>query len=229
MALAAATPTAGEKVEVSAMKRISCLMLDMGGVLTQDQNQEKLAEMMELVGAGCPRESFLSVYWKHRFDYDRGLIDGRAYWGRVAASLGRELKPSACADIIRTDLASWFNMRERMLGFLGGIRGKVGRLVLLSNINADGVGYIKSEAGRSWISCFDELILSCEHRLLKPEREIYELALDVAGALPAETLFIDDNRDNVEGALRAGMSSFQFVGEEEFATTLAAGFELVRA
>ena len=60
------------------MKKISCLMLDMGGVLTQDQSQERVAEMMGLLGPGVSREAFFPSYWKHRFDYDRGLIDSLA-------------------------------------------------------------------------------------------------------------------------------------------------------
>jgi putative hydrolase of the HAD superfamily len=210
------------------MKRIRCLMLDMGGVLTHDQDEDRVIELMGLLGAGINREAFFAAYWKHRFDYDRGLIDGRAYWRRVAANLGLEFREAAYEEVVKTDLASWFNMRERMLGFLGGVQGRVGRLVLLSNINVDGARFVRSEAGRPWASRFDGLVLSCEHRLLKPEREIYELALDIAGALPTDTLFVDDNLDNVEGAKRAGMSSFRFIDEEDFAATIASGYELVR-
>jgi putative hydrolase of the HAD superfamily len=210
------------------MKEISCLMLDMGGVLTQDQREDKVLEMMGLLGSGFTRESFFAAYWKHRFDYDRGLIDSLAYWRRITAELGAGFSESLHSRLVGADLASWFNMRERMLDFLGGIQGRVRRLVLLSNINADGARFVRSESGRPWVSRFDTLVLSCEHGLLKPELGIYQLALQVAGALPGDTLFVDDNAENVEGALRAGMSSFRFTGEEDFAASLAAGFELVR-
>jgi putative hydrolase of the HAD superfamily len=210
------------------MKRVRCLMLDMGGVLTQDHRLDKVDEQMRVLGLGCPRETFLAAYYAERPDYDRGSADGAEYWRRVAAALGASLDAADLPKLVRADLESWFNMRERMFEFLGGARGRVGRLILLSNIHADGARYIREGEGLSWASHFDELVLSCEHRLLKPEREIYELALDIAGTLPGETLFVDDNPGNVEGALAAGLSSFRFVDEADFAARMAAEYELVR-
>lgn len=209
------------------MKRISCLMLDMGGVLTQEHRLEKVDEMTARLGLSCPRERFLEAYFAERFDYDRGTVGGPAYWERVARAMGVPCDASAGSDLVRLDLESWFNMRPAMLDFLRGARGKVGRLVLLSNIHFDGARYLREGEGRAWAARFDELVLSCEHRLLKPEIEIYELALDAAGALPGDCLFVDDNPDNVEGARRAGMSSFRFTDEGDFATTLAREYELL--
>jgi putative hydrolase of the HAD superfamily len=203
-------------------------MLDMGGVLTQEQRLEKVDEMMRILGLGCPREAFLAAYFAERDEYDRGTIDGAEYWRLVAGALGARPGAGELARLVRTDLESWFNMRPAMLEFLGGARGRVGRVVLLSNIHFDGARYVREGEGRAWAASFDELVLSCEHRLLKPERGIYELALDLAEALPAETLFVDDNAANVEGARAAGMSSFRFEGEEAFAATLARDYELAR-
>jgi putative hydrolase of the HAD superfamily len=201
-------------------------MLDMGGVLTQDQRLDKVDEMMRLLGVGCAREDFHAAYFEARGEYDRGAYGGEEYWRRVAEALGARPVDGALGRIVQTDLESWFNMRPAMLEFLGGVRGRVGRRVLLSNIHADGARFIREGEARSWAGLFDTLILSCEHKLLKPEREIYELALDAAGALPSETLFVDDNAVNVEGARAAGLSSFRFAGEEDFFETLAREYEL---
>jgi putative hydrolase of the HAD superfamily len=203
-------------------------MLDMGGVLTQDHRLEKVDELMSILGAQCTREAFLAAYFAERSDYDRGSIDGAEYWHRVAGALGLTLAPSSPSALVGVDLQSWFNMRERMLEFLGGVKGRVGRLVLLSNIHVDGARYLREGEGRSWVSHFDTLVLSCEHRLLKPEREIYELALDAAGALPYETLFVDDNPENVEAARVAGLSSFRFTGEDDFLARVSTEYQLVR-
>ncbi len=209
------------------MKKVNCLMLDMGGVLTQDHRLEKVDEIMARLGLSCPRATFLEAYYAERFDYDRGVAEGVDYWARVARALGVPFAPSAFPDLVRLDLESWFNMRPSMIDFLGQARGRVGRLVLLSNIHIDGARYLREGAGRAWAAHFDELVLSCEHLLLKPEREIYELALDMAGVLPSKALFIDDNPDNVEGALSAGLSSFRFVDEIDFQATLARDYELL--
>jgi putative hydrolase of the HAD superfamily len=210
------------------VKRITCLMLDMGGVLTQEQRIDKVDVLMRKLGLDCAREVFLEAYYAERLAYDRGGVDGAEYWQRVARALGARLRESEVPTLVRTDLESWFNAREGMLEFLVGLRGMVGRLVLLSNIHFDGARYLREGEGRAWVARFDALVLSCEHGLLKPEREIYELALAAAGALPAETLFVDDNQANVEGARAAGLSSFRFTDLGDFASRMSAEYELAR-
>jgi FMN phosphatase YigB (HAD superfamily) len=208
------------------MKRITCLILDMGGVLTQEHRLDKVDELMRVLGLACPREDFLETYYERRSDYDRGTVGGAAYWRRVALDLGAEPSEADLDALVRIDLESWFNKREGMFELLAAARESLGRLVLLSNIHADGARYIRDGEGRGWFSLFDHLVLSCEHKLLKPERAIYELALDAVGALAAETLFVDDNQGNVEGARAAGLSSFLFVSEGDFAARLADEYEL---
>jgi len=209
------------------VKAIRCLMLDMGGVLTQEQDLDKVDELMAILGASCERDAFRRRYFELRSDYDRGTIDGHEYWRRVASALSLPLGESDIPKLIAIDLASWFTMRPAMLEFLGGVRGRVGRLVLLSNIHADGVRYLREGSGRPWAGQFHELVLSCEYKLLKPEREIYELALNIASVSPAETLFVDDNEENVIGAQKAGLSSFRFVNEADFFARLSSEYELV--
>jgi len=210
------------------VKAIRCLMLDMGGVLTQAQNMDKVDELMSILGASCDRDAFRRVYFELRFDYDRGTVDGAEYWRRVARALGLPLRESDIPKLVSVDLESWFTMRPDMLEFLGGVKRRVGRLVLLSNIHADGVRYIREGSGRPWAGQFHELILSCEHKLLKPERAIYELAINVAGVPPAETLFVDDNEENVIGAQKAGLSSFRFIAEADFFARVSSEYEFVR-
>jgi haloacid dehalogenase superfamily, subfamily IA, variant 3 with third motif having DD or ED len=210
------------------MKRIRCLMLDMGGVLTKEQDLGKVAELQALLGSKHKLEDFRPLYFGLRSDYDQGRIDGPEYWRRVAAELGlSEPGPERLASLITTDLASWFSMRESMLEFIGGARLKVARLVLLSNIHEDGVRYLREGPGRAWTGAFHELILSCEHNLVKPDRAIYELAVEKSGVSPADTLFVDDFQINVDGAHAAGLSSFRFVSEEDFFARLQSEYELV--
>lgn len=208
------------------MTRIRCLMLDMGGVLTQEHRLEKVDELMRILGLRCAREDFLATYFAERLDYDRGTADCAEYWHRVARASGAELRDGDIPALVRVDLESWFNMRPSMLEFVEAAKAKVARLVLLSNLHYDGARYIRQGPGRAWAERFDELVISCEHKLLKPEPEIYKLALESAGARGAETLFVDDSPGNVEAARAAGLSSFRFLNEEHFAATLAAEYEL---
>lgn len=67
---------------------------------------------------------------------------------------------------------------------------------------------------------FDERIVSSEVGLVKPEPEIYKLALEKLGVQPEEALFIDDGQANVDGAIAVGMQALLFTGADQLRTDL---------
>jgi epoxide hydrolase-like predicted phosphatase len=64
-------------------------------------------------------------------------------------------------------------------------------------------------------SMFEDMIFSAEGGLAKPDRRIYELALDRLHVLPAEAVFVDDVHENVEAAQAIGMAGVRFVSTEQ--------------
>ncbi len=58
---------------------------------------------------------------------------------------------------------------------------------------------------------FDQAFVSQEMHLLKPSREIFQAVIDRTGIVPADTLFIDDIKENCEGAERLGIHTFNNV------------------
>jgi putative hydrolase of the HAD superfamily len=56
-------------------------------------------------------------------------------------------------------------------------------------------------------AAFDEVVISAEVGLHKPEPEIYALAAERLGMAPADCVFVDDLRENCAGAEAVGMTS----------------------
>ena len=54
---------------------------------------------------------------------------------------------------------------------------------------------------------FDEIVISGDVGLHKPQPEIYKLAADRLGVAPEECVFVDDLRENVRGAKEVGMTA----------------------
>lgn len=59
---------------------------------------------------------------------------------------------------------------------------------------------------------FDDIVVSGDERLLKPDPAIYRLALDRFGLAPGEAIFIDDREDNVLAAQALGIAGHHFTG-----------------
>jgi len=85
------------------------------------------------------------------------------------------------------------------------------RLVLLSNTDPMRFSFIIKKFPK--ILFFDAYVLSFEVGYMKPESEIYHIALEKAETPAAECLFIDDRQENIEAAQRIGINCIHFRAE----------------
>jgi 2-haloacid dehalogenase len=69
---------------------------------------------------------------------------------------------------------------------------------------------------------FRYIVVSGEEKLLKPDPAIYYRALDRFGLKPAEALFVDDRRINIDGAEAVGMRGHLFTGAQDLRRRLDA-------
>ena len=70
-------------------------------------------------------------------------------------------------------------------------------------------------------SLLDGMVVSGDVRLLKPDAAIFNCLLDKYGLKAEESVFIDDNAENVAGAIAAGLSAIRFTGAATLREELA--------
>ena len=63
------------------------------------------------------------------------------------------------------------------------------------------------------ISIFNELFLSFKLGMLKPNDDIYQHVINKLNTKPENIYFFDDNKENVEGAIKNGINAYQVTGE----------------
>ena len=76
-------------------------------------------------------------------------------------------------------------------------------------------------------SLMEGMVVSGEEHLLKPSAAIYNCLLERYGLQAEESLFVDDNLANVEGARAVGMQGVQFISAEELERALKEEYGLV--
>jgi 2-haloacid dehalogenase len=81
-------------------------------------------------------------------------------------------------------------------------------LYVLSNFSVEKFTLMRQDY--SWVSLFDEVILSGEHHLNKPDPAFFQLALRRIGRPAQECIFIDDHLPNIESARKLGIHSIHF-------------------
>ena len=86
------------------------------------------------------------------------------------------------------------------------------RLYCLSNIAEDTAALLQR---RSFWQLFDGAVLSWEVQCLKPDPQIYKTLLEKYHLNPAESIFIDDNKENVLAAHKLGITGIEMTPDAD--------------
>jgi epoxide hydrolase-like predicted phosphatase len=192
---------------------IRAVIWDFGGVLVRTMSFERRQALAAQVGLS-PQELERRVFDSdHRRQAQLGAVDGGQYLRSVAAELNLDVD-----ELMR----SFFGADELDLELMAYIRGlrpqyKIG---LLSNAMSSLRPMLTEQY--PILDVFDELIISAEVGLVKPDAAIYALAVERLGVHAREAVFVDDFIENVEGARRAGLHAVHFRSRQQALAELAA-------
>jgi epoxide hydrolase-like predicted phosphatase len=202
--------------EPETENRKRALIVDYGGVLTTN--------IWTAFGSFCEREGLAqdAVLELFRGNSDalallRGLETGEVadedFETRFAALVGVADHEGLIARMF-ADLRP----EEAMIAAVRRARGAGIRTGLITN--SWGLGIYE----RAPTDLFDAAVISGEVGMHKPQPEIYRLACDRLDVEPAEAVFVDDLRENCEGAEAVGMTAILHRDPAQTIATLASLF-----
>lgn len=162
-------------------------------------------------------ETFAARYDQGRGPYDRGDVSFGDYWSAVSAG-SVALDYDLIDQLRRWDVEMWTDVDPGMTEWLGRVQASGLKTAVLSNMHVDMAAHARRNF--AWLNRLDSLTLSCEVRLIKPERAIYERCLEGVALRPEQALFIDDREANVEAAREAGLRALRFESIERLRSDL---------
>src|SRR6266446_6945962 len=176
------------------------------------------------VVVGVHPDKFRTLYPTDRAPYDRGDFTAATYWLNFAEDAHVRLDPAQIEELRRLDVEMWSRVNPQMIRWIECLSEAGLKTALLSNMIPDMA--VHARQNFSWLNKLTYQVLSCEVRLVKPDRAIYERCLEGLRVTPVEALFVDDSETNVQAAGALGITSirFQSVGQlrdELAASTLA--------
>ncbi|HEX7542111.1 MAG TPA: HAD family phosphatase [Anaerolineales bacterium] len=188
--------------------RLRAVFIDFGGVIMRTEDNGPRTRQAERLGMTYRDLEKIVFESESSIRASSGEIPEEAHWQAVAGALG--VSPTE-ADKINAEFFSGDQVDSALLDFLRSLRPgrKVG---LISNAWSGLRAFITSQ---KFDDVFDEMIISAEVGLMKPDPRIYRLALEKLGTLPEESVFLDDVLVNVEAARSVGMSAIQFTQPEK--------------
>jgi epoxide hydrolase-like predicted phosphatase len=180
------------------------LIFDVGGVLLRvpAHTQQHLWEQQFGLAPGAIDRALWGTELSKRATL--GQIEPDEVWSQLGPALGLSAEQVA---FVRTNYFTEEYLDPAMEAFLRSLRPHY-RLTLLTNawLDVRPVLTKKFPLGR----LVDEIVISAEVGLAKPDPAIYRLTLAQLGVAPDEALFIDDKLRNVEAAKALGIRSIHF-------------------
>ena len=183
---------------------VTTVFWDLGGVILRTQNPERRRAWE--VRLGLAEGDLARTVFDGPTSVEAML--GRASAEDVWASVGRRLGLAAVdRDRLRADFFATDRIDEGLMAFVRGLRPRA-RVGLISNAWPEVRRLLETTWGIA--DAFDPLILSAEVGLVKPDAQIFHLALERAQVEPSQAAFVDDFAENVSAALALGMPSVHF-------------------
>lgn len=182
---------------------ITLVLFDMDDVLCDYDRPARIAHLAAV--AGCAPEAVDAAIFASGYEAegDRGALDSAAYLAGFGPRIGYDLGLEDWIAARRAGTAA----RPAMLEL---VRRLAVRSAVLTNNSALVAEHIDRIAPELPALFPGRLFASAVLGAAKPDAACFHRCLDALGAVPAETLFIDDLAENVDGARAAGLQAHQF-------------------
>ena len=155
--------------------------------------------------AGIPQKELDD--WEHKLNI--GEASSTYYWESFLNKYGiqeeqylKHIQLFNEAHALNLPLIDLLNSlrKEKKIGLISNYRDTL-RSLLEDELNIAGI--------------FDDIVISSEVKLMKPDKAIYQLALDRMHIKPEEAIFIDDRIENIQAATEMGIHAVQFLNNEQ--------------
>jgi putative hydrolase of the HAD superfamily len=195
---------------------IKALIFDFGGVLVRTEDwsgRRRWETRLGLAERALDAAVFNSQVSRRA---SRGEVTVAEVWADVARALKLD---AAQLDECRRDFWAGDKLDVDLVALVASLRPRY-KTAILSNAWNDARENFTRLFGLD--RAFDQMIISAEEGVTKPDPRAYLLAAERLGVQPEEAVFVDDFIENVEGARAVGMQAIHYQPGLDVRAALAA-------
>ncbi len=191
---------------------IENIIFDFGGVIIDIDPMLTVKELEKLGFHDIERLKSKEFYEKVIYKFEKGIDTPAVFHDKLRAFLQMDLSDSQLDEAWNALL---FDIPEERIRVIEEVK-KNYPVYLLSNSNEIHYDlYVRDLQLRFGYREFDELFnkayFSFDLHLAKPHEEIFEFVINQHEMKPDTTLFIDDRKENIEGARKTGLKTLHLV------------------
>lgn len=179
------------------------LLFDLGGVVLNVESDRLVHQLAQVLGRSFDTVQNAIYHRELLLPLELGRISPEQYYEGLKGMLPL---PWTYQQFVR----GWNDILCENVDVISILRRLHGRhkLIALTNTNVLHLAHIKTQFAS--LSVFEDWIASCEVGFRKPDREIYQLAVERAGVQPGAAVYIDDRPELVEAGRAAGLTAIRF-------------------
>lgn len=183
---------------------IRAVIFDFGGVLVRTEDRSPREQLAERLGMTYDELSNLIFESDSSRQAAAGEISTEEHWEAIREKM--DLSPDEFPEASR-EFWGGDALDHELVNYLRSLRPDY-KTGLISNAWDDLRDVLREE----WqiADAFDEIVISAEVGVVKPDPQIYRIALERLEVAPQEAVFVDDFPENVAGARAVGMHAIQF-------------------
>ena len=191
------------------------IVFDLGGVVFNWQPDAIIKSIFEDTSTQdlVRKEIFEHADW---VELDRGTI---TFDQAISRGTRRTGLPYKDIERLLNAVPRFLTPIEATIELIHELNQTKNRLFVLSNMHLASIAYLE-QRHKIW-DMFDGIVISSRIQMVKPERQIYEYLLGLYQLEPAETIFIDDMRENLAAASSLGIQTIRFVDPAQCQRELA--------
>lgn len=192
-------------------RNIKFIYFDLGNVILDFDHDLACQNIASLCGieAGKVRQLVFESELQHR--YESGRVTTVEFYEEFCKQTGTQPNLGELCYAA----SSIFKLNAPVVSVIAQLKFTGHRLGILSNTCEAHWEYATKKPFGILNHFFDVVVLSYEIGSMKPEPEIYERAIEMAGVDAGEIFFMDDRPENVEAAREAGIDSVVFENSEQ--------------
>lgn len=190
------------------MSKINTVIFDIGGVLVDFHPLEGMREMgFSNEAIEEFRVKIFSGVWEACDQYPYEDLEIRNLFKSKVPGFEREV------DMMWDNLHPISRMYDYSVEWIKDLKAKGLKIYILSNFGKRAFE-INSEI-YPFLDYVDGRVVSYEIQKIKPDKEIYECLLGKYNINPAQAVFIDDRKINIDGAIKCGLKGILFEAYEQ--------------
>ena len=193
------------------MDKPKFIYFDLGNVLLNFDHDLGCRQISEISGIHFDKVKSAIFGTELQTQYERGAISSREFFDQFCelTSASKEFKNNGFESMLAA-ASSIFSLNCAVVATVAQLRGQVFPMGILSNTCEAHWDDIVQNGFKIITDMFSLYALSHEIGAAKPDPKIYEKAQSLAGFDAKEIFFVDDRRENVEGALAAGWDAVRY-------------------